>query len=78
MPFSQRTLVISANVPPFRGAGGQKQAETDRDSAMIIILFSAINFYYLAFTFKDQELIVSLYISEKYLFVVALNVGYDK
>jgi hypothetical protein len=38
---------------------------------MIIILFCAIYFYYLAFNIKDQKLIVNRYISEKYLFVIA-------
>jgi hypothetical protein len=45
---------------------------------MIIILFCAIYFYYIAIQIKDQKLTVSHYISEKYLFVVAHNVGFLK
>jgi hypothetical protein len=45
---------------------------------MIIILFYPDYFYYLAFNIKDQKLVVTHYISEKYLFVVAHNVGFLK
>jgi len=45
---------------------------------MIIILFCTINFYYLAIIINDEKLAVTLYISEKYLFVVAHNVGFLK
>jgi hypothetical protein len=39
---------------------------------------STINFYYLAFIIIDQKVIASYYISIKYLFVVANNVGFLK
>jgi len=45
---------------------------------MMIVLFCTIYFYYLAFIISDQTVFVSCYISEKYLFVVAHNVGFLK
>jgi hypothetical protein len=45
---------------------------------MTIILSCANYFYYLAFNILDQKLVVKGYISEKYLFVVAHNVGFLK
>lgn len=47
-------------------------------SSMIIILYCAINFYYLASINYDIKLNITHYISEKYLFVVAHNVGFLK
>jgi hypothetical protein len=45
---------------------------------MMVVLFCTINFYYLAFIISDKAVVVSCYISEKYLFVVAHNVGFLK
>lgn len=45
---------------------------------MIIVMFCTIYFYYLAIIKSEQRLVVSHYISKKYLFVVAHNVGFLK
>ena len=45
---------------------------------MTILLYCTIYFYYLALIILVQTLVVSNYISEKYLFAVALNVGFLK
>jgi hypothetical protein len=45
---------------------------------MILILFRAIYFYYIAPAGKKQKMIPSHYISQSYLFAVACNVGYLK
>ena len=44
----------------------------------MVISICAIYFYYLAFIISDQTVVVSCYISQKYLFVVAHNVGFLK
>jgi len=44
----------------------------------MVIFICAIYFYYLAFTILNQIMVVSYYISEIYLFVVAHNVGFLK
>lgn len=43
-----------------------------------IILFGPVYFYYLAASNEFKTLVVNRYISEKYLFVVAHNVGFLK
>jgi hypothetical protein len=45
---------------------------------VMVISICAIYFYYLAFIISDQTVVVSCYISQKYLFVVAHNVGFLK
>jgi hypothetical protein len=45
---------------------------------MMVIFICAVYFYYLAFTISDKIMVVSCYISEIYLFVVAHNVGFLK
>ncbi|MCX6320569.1 MAG: hypothetical protein NTX93_02025 [Bacteroidia bacterium] len=45
---------------------------------MTIVMFCTIYFYYLALIKSERRLAVSHYISEKYLFVVAHNVGFLK
>jgi len=45
---------------------------------MIVILGCAIYFYYIASASSRQNMFVSSYISQSYLFVIATNVGYLK
>lgn len=45
---------------------------------MTVIMFYAVKFYYLASIKPVRMLFVSHYKSEKYLFVVAQNVGFLK
>lgn len=45
---------------------------------MIIVMYYALNFYYLASNKSVSKMVVIHYISEMYLFVVAQNVGYLK
>jgi len=45
---------------------------------MISILFLTINFYYIALLLIQRMYLISYYISEQYLFVVAQNVGFLK
>jgi len=45
---------------------------------MTFVWFCFFYFYYLALAKTEYKLVASHYISEKYLFVVALNVGYLK
>ena len=45
---------------------------------MTIVVICADIFYYLAFMIRDCVMIPICYISEKYLFAVALNVGFLK
>ncbi len=45
---------------------------------MMVFMFCTINFYYLASIKYYWTLVVSYYISEKYLFVVAQNTGFLK
>jgi hypothetical protein len=45
---------------------------------MTIVVTCAVFFYYLAFIITANAMIPICYISEKYLFAVALNVGFLK
>jgi len=45
---------------------------------MIIVMYYASDFYYLASNKTVSKMVVIHYISEMYLFVVAQNVGYLK
>jgi len=45
---------------------------------MTIVVICAVIFYYLAFVLRSFVMIPICYISEKYLFAVALNVGFLK
>jgi hypothetical protein len=45
---------------------------------MTIVVICAVIFYYLAFVLTGCVMIPIYYISEKYLFAVALNVGFLK
>jgi hypothetical protein len=65
--------------PCGQGAKALGQGNTRSELiCMIIILFCAIIFYYLASLKYERKLILSLYISQDYLFVVAHNVGFLK
>ncbi len=45
---------------------------------MILVLFFAVNFYYIAILLDRGMHLLNCYISELYLYVVAQNVGYMK
>jgi hypothetical protein len=45
---------------------------------MTFVWFCSLYFSYLALNNTDNNLVASHYISEKYLFVVAINVGFLK
>lgn len=45
---------------------------------MTVFVNGPVIFYYIAFAMKDCTMNTKCYFSEKYLFVVALNVGYLK
>ena len=45
---------------------------------MITVLFCTVNFYYIALTLTDEMFFINYYISEKYLYAVAQNVGFLK
>jgi hypothetical protein len=49
-----------------------------RNNIIIVILTCTVYFYYLAVIIYDRKVKISYYISEIYLFVVAINVGFLK